>query len=242
MGKVITLVIISVLLLGMPYCLEMSMESLVVDEYTHQVMKKINNLMSAMVYILSLSFLFKAMVEFTNLNEKGSFKAGINHKNKVNKPKKIIIQEEIKKNKEDIKSIVGTKEEMRENEFIFNLDFENTSLNSKLSNIEKVIHSILSLPVLEENTENKILVYSTQEKYVKQVYNAYISIPKELRDKKIKNSSATILAMEQLILLENGLIKIENELLNQQLGNLNIMNRFLQEKFPEQKSYIILNK
>lgn len=235
MSKVIVLIIISIMLIALPELLVSINTELLINSTANDgihVMKNGMNdmiaLISAMSYVAGFVFLIRSALAFKEYNEnfydcKKEFKKE---------------DTEISRKKEE----VIIKEENKKVEFTFNLDFENTSLNSKLSNIEKVIHSILSLPVLEENTENKILVYSTQEKYVKQVYNAYISIPKELRDKKIKSSSATILAMEQLILLENGLIKIENELLNQQLENLNIMNRFLQEKFPEQKSYITLNK
>ena len=140
------------------------------------------------------------------------------------------------------KKIIDKKESIKIPDFLFNLDFENEVLNDKLYKIEKMINSILYLPVLEKDIKNKILVSSTQEKYIQQIHKAYIAIPLELRNKQIVSSTATLLAMEQLVLVENGLIEIENELLSQQIQDLNIMNRFLKDKFPEQKSYLTITK
>jgi hypothetical protein len=83
-------------------------------------------------------------------------------------------------------------------------------------------------------------VSSTQTKYVTEGHKAYIAIPKELRDRIVKNSTATALAMEQLVLIENGLREVENQIFSEQLKDLNVMNRFLKEKFPEQKKEYIL--
>lgn len=122
--------------------------------------------------------------------------------------------------------------------FVFNLDFENTKLNLKLNNIENIINSIISLPVLENDSENKNLISSTQEKYIKQIHIAYNVIPKELREIKLKGFTGTDIALEQLSLVENGLLEVRNELLSQQMNDLKIMNRFIKEKFKEKNSYL----
>lgn len=233
MSKAITYFMMAVMLLVMPQFLGVLTVANVnenvtpLTQATNQMMESMASLINIMSYISGIVFGLKGAIAFKEYADGGSYSNTKSNEKEIIKVEKEVL---------DIK-----KEEIKIVEFKFNLDFENKLLNSKLFDIEKVINSIIALPVLENDLESKNLVSSTQEKYIQQIHTAYIAIPKELRDKQIKNSTATALAMEQMILIENGLIEIENELLNQQIKDLNIMNRFLKEKFPEEKKYLTAN-
>lgn len=243
----IVLFIVGAMALAMPSLIDATTVSILVDTGHHvsnptnltdltnnmvQSMSGVINLMSMMFYISVISFLMKGVLRLKQYNDEVNGYVG----------------EEILEKQIIVESLVSVTNDIKpelfvKNEFYFNLDFENEDLNNKLKDIERTINSICSLPSLEKDTENKILISSTQEKYVKEVHQAYISIPSELRNREIKNTTATSLAMEQLIMISNGLLEIENELLNDQFQDLNIMNRFLKEKFPEktEKKYLTLN-
>lgn len=229
---VIMLFVIAILLLSVPAMLTTQIEdggSIFNDGLKH--MKNLINLMSYMSYMSGVIFGFKGLVKF---------KQYMDTDEQVSSVQEVKIEKSLISLEKDSSMII--QEDIKMPDFLFNLDFENEVLNDKLSNVEKIINSILSLPVLEKDIQNKILVSSTQEKYIQQIHKAYIAIPLELRNKEIRKSTATLLAMEQIVLVENGLIEIENELLNQQIQDLNIMNRFLKDKFPEQKNYLTLTK
>lgn len=246
MSRVLTLFIMAAMMLAMPNLMKIMMDTMgpetvanagSLGEMTNSIKDATSNMMNMMgviSYIAGIGFMFKAVLALKQYNEEGGYSVPVTNQYKEKEvPKVSLVKEEVK-----VKEVIVEK-------FKFNLDFESKVLNNKLIDIEKVINSIISLPVLENDIENKVLVSSTQEKYVNQIYTAYIAIPKPLRDKQVKNSTATALALEQLILLENGLIEIENELLNQQIKDLNIMSRFLKEKFPEEEKitkYISLKK
>lgn len=237
MGKAITYFILAAVILTLPTFLgtitvtswaNADINSISkLTQTTNKIFEHMAPMIEVMCYISGVVFAMQGALSLKKHDEEGYIKSDENY----NQIKKDNI-----KSDENILNI--QKEEIKIVEFKFNLDFENKLLNNKLIDIEKVINSIISLPVLENDLENKNLVSSTQDKYIQQIHIAYISIPKELRDKQIKNSTATALAMEQLILIENGLIEIENGLLNQQIKDLNIMNRFLKEKFSEEKKYL----
>lgn len=244
MGKVITLFIIAGMMLGMPEIMqtltatmgtEVTANSGSLGQVTNNIQASfqgITNLISAMSYIAGIGFALKGVLALKEYAEYGDYQS--NQTSEVAAP--IVKKTEEKKTepislkKEEVTTVIKPVEK---EQFKFNLDFENKTLNNKLGNIEKLINTIVSLPVLEQDVENKVLLSSTQEKYVKQIHKAYISIPQELRDRDIKGSTATQLALEQLILVENGLLEMETELLKQQVSDLNIMSRFLKEKFPE---------
>lgn len=269
MGKALTYMIIAALMLFMPeflHILTIAMGNGAVEnsgqlgQMSNNIsnsMKSITDLMGAMSYIVGIAFGLKAALAFKEYNE--TYGLGYDYKEKDKTP--IIDLTDEKKKPEakpvDLKkeeSVVLKKEEikpvpkvMEEKLFKFDLDFENKILNDRLSNIEKLINSILHIPVLKDDIENKVLLSSTQEKYVKQIHTAYIAIPKELRDREVRGSTATKLALEQLILVENGLLEMESGLLNQQVSDLNIMSRFLKEKFPDsentiEKKYMVAGK
>lgn len=245
MGKVITLFIIAGMMLALPEMMqtlttatmgtEVTANSGSLGQLTNNIQtsfQEINNLISAMSYIMGIAFGLKGMLALKEYAENGDYQSSEEYEVKttiVQKPEEKKT-EPISLKKEEVKTVIKPVEK---EQFKFNLDFENKTLNNKLGNIEKLINTIVSLPVLEQDVENKVLLSSTQEKYVKQIHTAYVSIPKELRDREIKGSTATQLALEQLILVENGLLEMETELLKQQVSDLNIMSRFLKEKFPE---------
>lgn len=269
MVKALTYMIIAALMLFMPEFLHIATSAMgngtiensgQIGQMSNDVansMKSITDLMGAMSYIMGIAFGMKAALAFKEYNETGGM--GYNYKQKEktpvidltdekkkDEPKAVNLKKEepVVLKKEEIKPVIKPIEKTL---FKFNLDFENQLLNNRLGNIEKLINSILHIPVLKDDIENKILLSSTQEKYVKQIYTAYIAIPKELRDREIKGSTATKLALEQLILVENGLLEMESELLNQQVSDLNIMSRFLKEKFHEpektvEKQYMVAGK
>lgn len=242
MSRIITLMIVACMLLGMPQLMNGMILTLGTDAAANatpltiasqNMAKSTTDMLNVISYIAGIGFMFKAILAFKQYNEEGGYAETFNQSKEKEISTISLVKEEI-----------NAPKQITPEKFKFNLDFENKLLNNKLLDIEKVINSIISLPVLENDIENKVLVSSTQEKYVKQIHAAYVAIPKQLRDKSVKNSTATALAMEQLILLENGLIEIENELLNQQIKDLNIMSRFLKEKFPEEEKiskYITLS-
>lgn len=175
---------------------------------------------TAISYFLALTFLFQLFFKLNDYNLNSLCFLDEQQSEEVN-----TIEEKI---------------EVKVEIFKFNLDFENSDLNLKIKNIEDLINSIISLPVLENDSENKILISSTQEKYIQQIHMAYITIPKKLREKNTKRYTATQLALEQLILIENGLLDVEKDLLEKQMKDLAIMDRFIKENFSEEKSYLTM--
>lgn len=265
MGRVLTYFLMAMMMISMPEFLQIMTETMgagVPDSQVGQLsqdmaesMQSMTSLMCTISYIVGISFAFKGLLAFKEYSETGGYGS---YEEKYNTP---IIDLTSTEEKEEVKTVIAKKEEsivlkkeeikpviqvVENNLFKFNLDFENNLLNNRLSNIEKLINSVLHIPVLENDIENKILLSSTQEKYVQQIHRAYIAIPKELRDREVKSSTATKLALEQLILVENGLLEMESVLLNQQVSDLNIMSRFLKEKFPDsentiEKKYLVAN-
>lgn len=256
MGKVLTYMMIAALMLFMPEFLQILTNAMgngavensgQLGQMSNDVansMKSMTDLMGAMSYIIGIAFGLKAALAFKEYSENGGY---------AYKEKTPVIDLTVQKKKEESKPVSLKKEEpivlkkeekktepkvVQQDLFKFNLDFDNKLLNNRVSNIEKLINSVLHIPVLKDDIENKILLSSTQEKYVKQIHTAYIAIPKELRDREVKGSTATKLALEQLILVENGLLEMESELLKQQVSDLNIMSRFLKEKFPDSENSI----
>lgn len=254
MGRAITFLFMSVMCLAMPELLHTLTNGMMTPEAqstgdfgkivldTQESFKSMGNLIGALSYMVGIVFALKGVLAFKEFTEYGEYSNSQEYESKTNivKDSDKSESEPISLEKENLNSFVKLEEKV---DFKFNLDFENKQLNDKLINIEKLINTIISLPVLEQDVENKVLLSSTQETYIKQIHLAYVSIPKELRDRDVKGSTATKLALEQLILVENGLLEMETELLNQQVSDLNIMSRFLKEKFPEQeKQYIKLAK
>lgn len=250
MSRAITFMIISIMMFAMPSMMS-SLTSVTMtgagdaalNKSMADMVQSMTSLIGSMSYIMGIAFGFKGVLAFKEYAEygDGSYSTqNLEEKNTVNL---------IKNNTSDKEKINLEKEEKLEikpivkEEFKFNLDFEHELLNKKLSDIEKIISFIISLPALENDIESKLLVSSAQTKYITEIHKSYTAIPKELRDRIVKESTATALTMEQLILIENGLRDVENELLSEQLKDLNIMNRFLREKFPDQeKKYITLSK
>lgn len=250
MSRAIIFLIVSIMMLTMPSMMSSLTSATMtgagdsaINKSMVDMMQSMTSLVGAISYIMGIAFGFKGVLAFKEYAEYGDglySTQNLKEETTVNLVKNNTFNKEKinleKEEKLEIKPIV-------KEEFKFNLDFEHELLNKKLSDIEKIISFIISLPALENDIDSKLLVSSTQTKYVTEIHKSYIAIPKELRDRIVKNSTATALAMEQLILIENGLREVENELLSEQLKDLNIMNRFLKEKFPEQKKeYIVLTK
>lgn len=266
MSRVLTYFLIAIMMITMPEFLQIMTETMgtggVSDSQVGQLsqnvadsMQTMTTLMGSMAYIIGIVFGLKGVWVLKEYSQTGGYGS---YEEKHNTP---VIDLTSTEEKEEVKTVITKKEEsivlkkeeiksviqvVENNLFKFNLDFENNLLNNRLSNIEKLINSVLHIPVLENDIENKILLSSTQEKYVQQIHTAYIAIPKELRDREVKGSTATKLALEQLILVENGLLEMESVLLNQQVSDLNIMSRFLKEKFPDsentiEKKYLVAN-
>lgn len=225
MLKAIKFLTIALIMFFTPYLLKQMIDYTLFDltgkqtTYTtlnlNVTLNSLINIISITSYITFIVFIIKSIFAFKEYYEFGntiySDRYTKNQNINLNKEKIVQIDKEL---------------------FKFNLDFYNESLNKKLLDIEKIINFIISLPILKNDIENKLLISATQTKYVTKIHQSYITIPKERREQIVQNSTATNLTMEQLVLIENGLIEIENKLLSEQLKGLNVMKKFLKEKFP----------
>lgn len=115
-------------------------------------------------------------------------------------------------------------------------NYENT--DSNITDICKIIlkknellDSTKGLVYLSENVEEKFNVDKIFKDYIPKILSTYFEIPSHIRLN--SNNNLSKMTIDQLIIINNQLEKIESNIFENELNKMKVFSRFLTDKFPE---------
>jgi hypothetical protein len=169
-------------------------------------------LIGTMGYIIGLVFFIMGITGIHNEMKGNSF---------VEKKENIKLKEEDTK-----ESVVLKKEEVKASV----IDFENKELNFLLFEIQSKIKELKNNNGVMKDIESVHMITQTEEKYLYDIHNSYISIPAKKRNQLFKKDNPFDLTKNQLNLLLRGLNDIEDKMINDKIFNQKVNEKFLKEK------------
>jgi len=110
------------------------------------------------------------------------------------------------------------------------IDIEDKDLNRIMNEIIAKNNYLKNHDLVKENIEYIHMIENTESKYLPNIYNNFIVIPKEKRNQIHNKNNPYILTLNQLNLLLNGLIVIEDNILEKTIMNQKVNEIFLKEK------------
>lgn len=113
---------------------------------------------------------------------------------------------------------------------IFKGDFEDKELNLLVQKIQNKVNFLQYKPIIKRDIESSLMLDKIQNEYLNTIHESYMSIPPSKRGNiNIPNSSYD-LTMRQLNLILDGLDKIEDRIVENNLVHQKATEVFLKEK------------